>query len=275
MVLGSIHGEQPLMEADHTVLYDNSSSSTPVDTFRDAIGSRSIHEQGAIIPRQFPLICHLYTQPFSRMFQLGEHQESPVYAVSTHSSWSGNPDVVLHTGTSKNDLPLAAAEATPSIPPSLTIHLPSLPGSDQKATIEPLVECKGLSRRYRFSIEVDPAGAVREEFEWRHSSGSAIKDYACARQGWKLMRMSTNPPSGVDFLSSIDYKPSSYKSSDDKEVVAVWANFGMSTNKLWRFAFLGTGATGALGERWAVMAVMTALLMWEQERRARTSVTED
>ena len=251
----------------HHASYDNSTSTTPVNSFgdaRDAKCALALQPPGIVIPRQFPPIFHLYAQPFSRTFHLGEHQDHPVYAVSTHHGWSGNPDVVLHTGTSKYDIPLAAAEITHTIPMTLTIHLPALPGSKQEASIEPLLVYGGISRRFRFSIEVDAAGAIREEFEWRHSSGSAIKDYACARQGWKLMRMATGPPS---------YEQAGYTSSDGKEVVAVWANVAMSMTKSWRFAFIGTGATGVLGERWAVMAVMTALLMWEQERRARASGT--
>ncbi|KAJ2903500.1 hypothetical protein MKZ38_009722 [Zalerion maritima] len=278
--------DQPLIDtrqAQAVSSYENSTSSTPISSFQVSHGISRVEtsNQGAlssdsIIPRQFPPIFHLYTVPFSRTFHLGEHRDHPVYAVSTHSGWSGNPDVVLHTGTNKNDPLLAAAEVTHTIPTTLTIHLPALPGSDQKATVEPLTAINGISRRYRFSLEVDPAGAVREDFEWRHSSGSAVKEYGCARQGWKLMRMSTTLPGnsgGFSSPGSPPHKLGGYTSSDGKEVVAVWTNVGVSMTKSWRFAFIGTGASGILGERWAVMAVMTSLLMWEQERRARSRGT--
>ncbi|KAI1179625.1 hypothetical protein F4777DRAFT_600420 [Nemania sp. FL0916] len=65
--------------------------------------------------------------------------------------------------------------------------------------------------------------------------------------------------------------------SDGKEVVAVWAPGGGSvfaaTTKdealLLRFKFVGAGADGSLGERWAIMAVASALAIWHRERRTR------
>jgi hypothetical protein len=43
----------------------------------------------------------------------------------------------------------------------------------------------------------------------------------------------------------------------------------MSMSKILSFRFLSSGANGALGERWAVMAVITALAIWDKERKAR------
>lgn len=59
--------------------------------------------------RQFPPTFNIYKQRFSRVHLLGVHQDQPLYAVRTHSGWSGEPDVVLHNGPGDNFPPLATA----------------------------------------------------------------------------------------------------------------------------------------------------------------------
>ena len=55
--------------------------------------------------------------------------------------------------------------------------------------------------------------------------------------------------------------------SDGKEIVAVFSdNYEARNTRLVRFRFLGTGAAGHLGPRFAVMAVMTALRIWNERR---------
>lgn len=58
--------------------------------------------------------------------------------------------------------------------------------------------------------------------------------------------------------------------SDGKEIVAVFSdNYKARSTKLAKFRFLGTGTTGHLGPRFAVMAVTTALRIWNEERPYR------
>jgi hypothetical protein len=53
------------------------------------------------------------------------------------------------------------------------------------------------------------------------------------------------------------------------EIVAVWAKSGCwtSLHDVGEFAFHGSGATGELGQRFAAMAVMTALCIWQKAMR--------
>lgn len=53
--------------------------------------------------------------------------------------------------------------------------------------------------------------------------------------------------------------------------VAVWANSvrSLGQDAVMKFRFLGTGASGVLGERWATMAVLSALRMWQQGEMAK------
>jgi hypothetical protein len=41
----------------------------------------------------------------------------------------------------------------------------------------------------------------------------------------------------------------------------------MSITKAVEFRFVGSGMTGEFGERWAVTAVISALGIWEKEKR--------
>ncbi|KAK5631311.1 hypothetical protein RRF57_007025 [Xylaria bambusicola] len=127
-----------------------------------------------------------------------------------------------------------------------------------------------------FSIETNASGRARERFEWRHSHGFEVEALGGRHSGWKLVRMS-NPPLSILHPSSL-YAPLKRKyssnvlgqSSDGKEVVAVWSEVSWSLTKVLRFRFLSTGADGSLGDRWAVMAVASALAIWHRDRRSRS-----
>lgn len=150
---------------------------------------------------------------------------------------------------------------------------------------------------HRFSIEVgDLAAAVaggvparREDFEWRSTHGSEVQELTSWwSTGWKLVRLASRVEGanggsgdGTSVVSgSGDAESSSSSSatqkqkqkqqrpagvtSDGKEIVAVWAlnTASLSMTKAFKFQFMGSGALGQLGERWEVMAVVTALRLW-------------
>ncbi|KAI1376159.1 hypothetical protein F4677DRAFT_420465 [Hypoxylon crocopeplum] len=226
------------------------------------------------IQRQFPPAFSMYRDSsFSqRSYTIGEHQASPLYAVSLHSGWSGQPDVVLHNGPTDAHPPLAAAEHTGFSGSSTIVTLPPLgPGSSAPA-LEKMEPSGGFARpAWTFAVEAGPAGR-REAFEWRHSSGAAVRALDGRGAGWKLVRMAVDAPSGIG-PGGGRFVPggAANSSSDGREVVAVWCWASGSVTKKLRFRFLGTGANGLLGERWATMAVITALRIWDRERRARNS----
>ncbi|KAI0427852.1 hypothetical protein F5Y09DRAFT_314977 [Xylaria sp. FL1042] len=159
-----------------------------------------------------------------------------------------------------------------------------------------------------FSIETTASGRSREYFEWRHSSGVEVEALGGRHSGWKLVRVSLPAPAIATPLTTMTTttttpttptallplhrtvsSPSSHSSSypkrhrignsnhtllghssDGKEVVAVCAGASMSVTKVLRFRFLGTGADGSLGARWAIMAVASALAIWNRDRRSRS-----
>ncbi|KAI1460812.1 hypothetical protein F4805DRAFT_344873 [Annulohypoxylon moriforme] len=268
----------PYSFAAPTVQFQPSQPSSQYQSFSQPAPQPQPQKQPPPIPRQFPPAFNMYrtSKLGAKNYSIGEHQNAPLYAVVLHSGFSGNPDIVLHNGPHDNRPPLAAVEKS-GWSGRGTVYLPPAPGSSSysggKVTgaAEERFETGGGfgHKTYVFSIETGVgAGAQREMFEWRHSSGRAVKGLEGRGGGWKLCRLATGPPAGVEggmFVQGGD------RGSDGREVVAVWAWASGSLTKTFKFQFLGSGASGVLGERWAIMAVMTALKIWDIERRARQS----
>ncbi|CRK46581.1 hypothetical protein BN1723_007139 [Verticillium longisporum] len=158
-----------------------------------------------------------------------------------------------------------------TLPPS------PIPGIPSTLSLDPIT---GFAHGgYSFTIDVGtsvsrpPGSSGRwplEEFQWRRSRGDAVANLGGRGYGWKLVRMAGGPPPGADQQwKRAGFAAGAHRGSDGAEVVAVWSEMGYSMSKALRFAFLGTGLTGLLGERWAIMAVMTAMGLFERERRSR------
>ncbi|KAF6809315.1 hypothetical protein CSOJ01_07000 [Colletotrichum sojae] len=214
------------------------------------------------VARQFPPSFNLYSQSFSRTFLLGEHQNEPFYAMSIHSGFSSSPPIVLHSGPADSFPPLASVEYH-SFSSRMSITLPPAPkGSPGGA---PIVELESRtdfpSSSYVFAMGVGPNCEQLEQFEWRTSSGEAIAMLDGRSRGWKLIRMSRMVPPSAG--------PGVFRGGDGKEVVAVWTDANMSLSKSAKFAFLGSGLSGELGERWAIMAAISGLAIFERERQRR------
>ncbi|KAF3070562.1 hypothetical protein GL218_00138 [Daldinia childiae] len=244
------------------------------------------------IPRQFPPAFNMYIES-RRHYHIGTHQSTPLYAVTTSPTYSSRPDVILHSGPGDHTPPLAVV-ARLGRALDLTVTLPAVSGSGAPRA-EERVETPGFSMGgggvFSFVIETGVGVGVgvgigvgggtgrREAFEWRRSRGDAVEALGGRASGWKLVRMRTDAPSGLGGSGGGSgggrgggQQPvftGGATAGDGREVVAVWAWANMSLTKKMRFRFLGSGASGVLGERWAVMAVATALWIWERERRSR------
>jgi hypothetical protein len=141
--------------------------------------------------------------------------------------------------------------------------------------------------KWTFAIPVGGNGEV-EVFEWRRSRGSEIKQLGASWRGWKLVRMGSSgrgQHDAAEYHEKDDESLPRYSSEDEKhgradsvhaieengegEIVAVWAKSGCwtSLHDVGEFAFHGSGATGELGQRFAAMAVMTALCIWQKAMR--------
>ncbi|KAI1761693.1 hypothetical protein GGR53DRAFT_459519 [Hypoxylon sp. FL1150] len=217
--------------------------------------------QQPLLRHQFPPAFNLYQESsFSqRRFTLGEHQATPLYAVTVHSGWSGKPKVILHSGPTDTSPPLAAIDNEIfgcGSPPEV------MPPSRNRPFAQRLHDSSGLGfATFTFSCQTAmvTGGQRIETYQWRHSRGNEVKALGGHGSGWKLVRVAPDAPapSGATFAS------------DGREVVAAFAWASGSLTKKIKFRFLGSGESGNLGERWAVMAVATALKIWARERRQR------
>ncbi|KAI0377630.1 hypothetical protein F5Y04DRAFT_291690 [Hypomontagnella monticulosa] len=227
----------------------------------------------------FPPSWNLYHRlSIGRVLTLGPHGRQPLFAVSQHMGWwAAQPDLVLHRGPGSNLPPLAAGMGGVGLGRHSVIYLPPLPGSGLDFSQEYLLRIESASAktdhrppfvRFRFTIEVGPSSRPwrRETFEWRYTYSEKVSNLlGGALSGWTwtwaLVRL---PDIFTDPWSRIMKGP---QSGDDYEIVAVWAYARLSMTKVLRFRFLGSGATGLLGTRWAIMAVMTALRMYQRQQR--------
>jgi hypothetical protein len=151
---------------------------------------------------------------------------------------------------------------------SFEVELPPVPGSGAplaREVIEPVGSHSGLGTGYSFAIEVGPGGnGPRERFEWRRSRGDVIASLGGHYYGWKLVRMNQGAPGG----GNTAFAPGGFRDSRGNEVVAAWTmGDGRSLTKVAHFRFMGTGLTGLLGERWAIMVVITGLALFHRDRR--------
>ncbi|CAK7566825.1 MAG: hypothetical protein SEPTF4163_004779 [Sporothrix epigloea] len=218
--------------------------------------------------RHFPAMFSLYSEPFSRSYFIGEHQQTPLYAVRKRSMWPAGPVIALHNGPDHETDPLLAAVDHIFMSSNMSITLPPpLSYSGTGSTAVRLDSIMSWSSYFTFAMEVgtDLSNVHHEVFEWRHSYGNAIAALGGAGRGWKLVRMSTATLPGAP-----QPRPApGFMSSDGHEVVAMFSEARMSITKELKFAFAGTGLTGALGERWSVMAVTSALAIWQKEEADR------
>jgi hypothetical protein len=110
----------------------------------------------------------------------------------------------------------------------------------------------GINRRWEFSCYVEQT-QMAESFVWRHSKSDLAREWTGGREkkAGLLCRQGTT-------------SPDPRYSADDGAVVATAVEDD--------FLYLGLGATGALGQRWAIAAAFSALAIFEKGRRKHQGV---
>ncbi|KAJ5824751.1 hypothetical protein N7447_007091 [Penicillium robsamsonii] len=216
---------------------------------------------------KFPPFLNGYFQwKLTSTFHLGPTAEEKLFAASTPATILNNkPSFVLHDGPTNKHPVMATARGDKwgrSRP--IAITLPPRPGSQHKHDIVEQVvpggSLKHISPSYAFEICVGPKGTTPEKFEWRKSQGNEIKELAGLSYGWKLVRLT--PPVNRSVGGSRKERDHGH-TSDGLEVVAIIAhNASWSMTKGFRFAFLGSGLTGTMGENWEIVVVTSAVQMW-------------
>ncbi|KAI1080469.1 hypothetical protein F5B20DRAFT_539327 [Whalleya microplaca] len=275
----------PYTETDNARQYTNGSAAPaiPAPSYSEAGASTSTNKIAGVSNR-FPPTLNAYLQKkgMSKTFHLGEHAETPLFSVSMHSGWTGKPMLNLKSGPNNTDPVLATANDESRWSGKnaiIQIFAPeegsaagssSSSRSPQPTTTVKMTHKTGW-RHATFSFSADVGlgkDTRREDFEWRHSRSEDIKELDKHSWGWKLVRLGSQAEGqGGDRATR-----SSGVSSDGKEIVAIWTMNGKwSMNKAFKFQYFGSALTGMMGERFAIVALMTALKMWYQEYVASTS----
>ncbi|KAH0436004.1 hypothetical protein CcaCcLH18_04537 [Colletotrichum camelliae] len=230
----------------------------------------------------FPPSMNAYYQlKITRTFHLGDSNNHKLYAVSSWSGASskspGIPCIILHNGPNAEDPVLAVCSDEKNWSPSVnyprSLHssmiLPSLEanpsgkGQEEKHATEdlrPVIASGSHVDSFQFSIEVpqpnNEAGTsrlLREGFEWRRTSKDELDGY---NNGFELFRLKS------------DIQPEKMSSDvggsgpHDEALAAILFKGSLSVNKPFNFEFKGRGLTGELGDRWAVLAIMTGIRIW-------------
>ncbi|KAL5628403.1 hypothetical protein BROUX41_003151 [Berkeleyomyces rouxiae] len=228
----------------------------------------------------FPATFGVYESILSRTRTIGPHKSEPMLCIREHMRVKAGFDLVLHNGPDASFEPLAGLTQkffkrgfSISLPARTATFNPTrdrdqvfYPGSlDVTEQVEPAAPSI-MGRKLEFTIEV---GRVRETFQWRvrKSSGYSLRN----RRHYILLRRAVDrPPDGAPPGSwpPISDKPLENDGSssvlgdrdyEDMEIVACWDTEAIRGTKLTTFKFLGTGASGLLGPRWEIMAVLSGL----------------
>ncbi|KAM0248450.1 hypothetical protein ACHAP5_003395 [Fusarium lateritium] len=207
--------------------------------------------------------------------EAGAPNAEPMYIISLSKGLYG--DITLHSGTSNESPPLATSSRIKQYRDDYQITLPSFSGHGVHE--ETLRRPKGLKGRFWFGCLVGDGTEQRvERFEWRRSRGAEVRSVGQSSWGgYKLVRLGSTDTK-EDYTSSEDDLPEGSSSSsnsgegytsDGKEIVAVWGNASCwkTMSGVGEFQFRGSGATGELGNMWALMAVMSCMSIWQKVQR--------
>jgi len=179
-------------------------------------------------------IVHTDTK-WSNHFMIQETEDRPLFAISCNTTVSTEPSLVLYSGPTADAPPLASMKYNSTdTDADITLHItPDASDSPTELRVEYKLSFDGHDA-HCFSATADGTEQLRN-FKWRRGTS-----------GWQLVMFQ--------------------ESGQEGEIVAEWRLEDRGKKEA-IFEFCGTGATGDLGERWALIAVVTGLRVWDKVRR--------
>ncbi|KND92422.1 hypothetical protein TOPH_03029 [Tolypocladium ophioglossoides CBS 100239] len=210
-------------------------------------GSKEIQEQlhrasaaGVRFPNSFLLFYDVTWTKLS--LQLAMDRSRPMYLFNLPKGWHG--DMVMYDGPSLDSRPIATAtnEGTFGYKSFITIP-PPYPGLPPFESELEITRKKSPIETYTFAAPVGKGAKLQLEcFSWVSSTGQEVRGLGQWLRGWKLVR----------------------SGQKGGEVLAVWADASMRLSKAAKFEFMNSGASGVLGDTWALMAVVSFAKVWQR-----------
>ncbi|KAI1170437.1 hypothetical protein F4777DRAFT_118075 [Nemania sp. FL0916] len=209
---------------------------------------------------RFPTELNLYFP--SGSFFLGLSVTQPLYSLSVDHRQFTPPEVeiVLRAGPDRESPTLATLNIRGN---DVRIWAPKQAEVDLSpfsiSTFPPTGRLGTGYGTYVFTVPV-LGSDQSEEYAWTHSS---VPDILQVKTHWTLSRKQ----SGND-ASGSGSRPSGAPRARD-ETVATLSFKKDSRSKIGTIKFEGSGATGELGDRWALVTILTALAVWQHKPGAR------
>lgn len=132
---------------------------------------------------------------------------------------------------------------------------------------------------FRFAVEVGAKRLEREEFVWRKGAGSREDGTHPKKTGgsryalYRLGPSSSSSSSSSAAAATASTSASAAASAPDGPQIVVELAFDnvLSLKHMFTLELMGAGRTGELGDRWALMVVMTALAIHWLRQNGRTT----
>lgn len=213
--------------------------------YEEAANARSLHSSQADYPPRFPIQWSLHGKKANYIniktwhYTINSEDNQPLFAASI-----SRLHMTIHAGPSPGSAQIA--QASISSRESTNCNLKLLDNTTDGRPSYSVVMC---SHNFTLPITRTDGTSVLETFEWRRVSGQEISAIDPDAYGWKLVRLE---PEG-------DQGPG-------EEVVAAWAvPAGTSLTHVATIRYLGSGASGVLGDDWAVFAALSVLRVYQAE----------
>jgi hypothetical protein len=182
----------------------------------------------------FPQDFGFYRSSRSDMVIALHKNQRTLFYISTHNRFSSQPSVVLHSGPSPENTPLATADFRPF---GSSIDLKA--GTDTASLTKESV----FSSHMYFSFPVE---GKMEKFEWRRSAGPEVQSLCGSSRGMKLVRVLRD------------------------QTLAAWAGPRSGRDKVGKMRLLVPDRT-VYGERFEVMVIISIVAIMEKARRTKGS----
>ncbi|KAI5465050.1 hypothetical protein BGZ63DRAFT_379261 [Mariannaea sp. PMI_226] len=227
------------------------------------------HLSSSTAERGLPRTLHAsYLKSMTKVTCLLSEPNSPEASYAVNLPYGFWGPMIFYDGPTDKDPIMMTVKDEGKWANKFSITLPESPDEGVRSRHE-AVKWQTVSKkeRYWFGLEVGHwPDRHLDRFEWRRSHGTEVQSVGGTKWGWKLVRLGQNAAQQAAAGREEGF------SSDGGEIVAVWADAkGLTLTNIGEFQLRGSGATGELGQSFALMAVSSCLCIWLTMMRLSTT----